>query len=89
MIVEAICNLIKNMLFALFSWINLPDFPDELLISIDNFFDVMHGLTQFIGFFLPGKVIVGCSAIWLALFSFERSYPLILWIIRKIPISID
>ena len=46
MILEAILNLFKNLLFIVFGWISLPSFPEGLTNSIDTFLGLIFDKTR-------------------------------------------
>ena len=41
MILEALLNIIKGLLQIVFGWINIPQFPEQLVGSIDTFLDLV------------------------------------------------
>lgn len=89
MIVEKIIDLVIGMILGLFSWIDLPELPPELSSSIQGYLDLLDSGAAFIGFFLPLKVIGPFFAIFFIIFSIDHLYPVIMWIVRKIPLSIN
>lgn len=89
MIVEKIIDLVIGMILGLFSWIDLPDLPAELSTSIQGYLDLLDAGAAFIGFFLPLKVIGPFFVIYFIIFGIDHLYPVIMWIVRKIPLSIN
>ncbi len=89
MVLEKIIDLVLGMLMGLFSWIELPGLPEEMLTSISSYLELLDAGAAFIGFFLPAKVIGPFFVIFFIIFGIDHLYPVIMWIIRKIPLSIN
>lgn len=85
MILEAILNLFKTLLFVCFSWINVPDFPMELTENIDSFLDLIFDNLRLLGFFIRPITLQITIPILIILLNFENLYKLTMWILRKIP----
>ena len=85
MIFEAILNLLKNLLFIVFGWINLPAFPEGLTNSINSFLDLIFNNLNLLGFFIRPSTLTLSIPILIALLNFEKLYKLTIWILRKIP----
>lgn len=89
LIIEAVLNLLQAAIFSLFSWLELPDLPLEITNGINDFFSFLQYGAGFIGFFLPARLIRPLFVTFSAIFAVDCFYPFIMWIIRKIPLSID
>lgn len=85
MIVEGLLNLIKTLLFAVFSWINLPSFPEGLTSSINTFIDLIFDNLTLLGFFIRPATIKIIIPALIILLNFDNIYKLTMWILRKIP----
>lgn len=85
MIIEAILNLFKGLLFICFSWINIPSFPSELTTNINNFLDLIFNNLTLLGFFIRPITLQVAIPILIILLNFENLYKLTMWILRKIP----
>lgn len=85
MIIEAILNLFKGLLFICFSWINIPSFPSELTTNINNFLDLIFNNLTLLGFFIRPTTLQVAIPILIILLNFENLYKLTMWILRKIP----
>lgn len=85
MILEAILNLFKTLLFACFSWINIPDFPAELTENINAFLDLIFNNLTLLGFFIRPLTLQISIPILIILLNFDHLYKLTMWILRKIP----
>lgn len=85
MILEAILNLFKGLLFICFSWINIPEFPTELTNNIDAFLDLIFNNLTLLGFFIRPTTLQIAIPILIILLNFENLYKLTMWILRKIP----
>lgn len=85
MILEAILNLFKGLLFICFSWINIPNFPTELTNNIDAFLDLIFNNLTLLGFFVRPITLQIAIPILIVLLNFDNLYKLTMWILRKIP----
>lgn len=85
MILEAILNLLKNLLFIVFGWIDLPAFPEGLVNSINSFLDLIFNNLNLLGFFIRPTTLTLSIPILIILLNFEKLYKLTIWVLRKIP----
>lgn len=85
MIIEGLLNLIKTLLFAVFSWINLPAFPEGLTSSINSFIDLIFDNLTLLGFFIRPATIAIIVPALVILLNFDQIYKLTMWILKKIP----
>lgn len=87
MILEAIITLISSVFKILFSWINLPQAPQEIQDAINTYLDLIFDNLQFVGFFIRPTTlkVVAISAI--SLYTFSKLYKVTMWIYHKLPIS--
>lgn len=86
MILEAILSLILIILQNVFSWLNLPNFPDEVFNAIYSFVDFLCTNVSFLGFFIRPNTIAIALPILIILLNFERLYHFVMWILKKIPV---
>lgn len=89
MITESILNFLQDAFFFIFSWLNVPPMPQEVTDGISSFFELLQYGTGMIGFFLPAQVVKPFFGIFAAIFAVDIGYPFIMWIVRKIPVSIN
>lgn len=85
MIIQAILNLFKVLLFSVFSWINIPAFPVELTSNIEMFLDLIFENLTLLGFFIRPTTLKIAIPILIILLNFDYIYKLTMWILRKIP----
>lgn len=89
MIVEAILNAIYKLLTTVFGVLpNIPDFDgftDSLNIVLDTIFNNL----SLLGVFVRPQTIHIIVPVFLAIYNFEHIYHFIMWIIRKLPFSIN
>lgn len=85
MIIEMILNLLKNLLFVVFGWINLPSMPSEITSSINNFFDLIFDNLTLLGFFIRPITFQIAIPVLIIIINFDKVYKLTMWILRKIP----
>lgn len=84
MIVMSLMNIVYKLLSLVLDPLNVPGMPDDFIASIETFFGYFKHAADFIGFFLPIN-LVAFFTIWFAIFAVHHAYPLIMWILRKIP----
>lgn len=85
MIISAILNLLKGLLFICFSWINLPQMPEGITSSIDNFFDLIFNNITLLGFFVRPITFQIAIPVLIIILNFDKVYKLTIWILKKIP----
>ena len=85
MILEAILNLFKTLLYTCFSWINIPAFPSDLAENINTFLDLIFNNLTLLGFFIRPVTLQISIPILIILLNFVELYKLTMWILRKIP----
>ena len=85
MILETILNLLKNLLFFVFNWINLPSMPETFVNSVNSFLNLIFNNLTILGFFVRIETIKIAIPILIILINFDKIYKLTIWILRKIP----
>ncbi len=85
MIIQLILNLLKTLLFSVFSWINLPQFPEGLTNSLNSFIDLIFDNLNLLGFFIRPATIMIVIPVLIILINFDKVYKLTMWILKKIP----
>lgn len=89
MILEAIMTLCTGVIQLLFSWISLPDFPTGAKIAIDTYMALIFDNLDFLSFFINVNTLKIVALVAVSLFAFEHIYKIMMWVIHKIPLSID
>lgn len=87
MIVELLLNLISGVLKPVFSFINLPAFPENLANSINTELDLIFENASFVGFFVRPSTLSVVATTAIVVITFSRLYKVIVWIWNKLPIS--
>lgn len=85
MIIELLLTVFMTVIKAVFSWINLPDFPPQILNGINTFFDFIFDNCSFLGFFIRPSTIQVVVPIVIIALNFKQIYHFTLWILKKIP----
>jgi hypothetical protein len=85
LIIQLILNLLKTLLFSVFSWINLPQFPEGLTNSLNSFIDLIFDNLNLLGFFIRPVTITIVIPVLIILINFDKVYKLTMWILKKIP----
>lgn len=90
MIVEALINLITVVIKLLATPFSiLPDTPQELVTAMDYYMNLVFDNVNFIGFFVHVDTLKAVALIAIAIYTLDKLYSLLMWIIHKLPISID
>lgn len=93
MITEAVVNFLVfcfiNFFNSTFSGLYIPGLSDDLMDNLYKYLDYLTYAGQIIGFFIPMSVFKSCLVAVLLLFAVEKAYPMVMWVIHKIPFSID
>lgn len=88
MILEGILNALKKVIFALFSWMDLPNMSDYGTGFDDAFAligDMLESSQGIINLFLPWNIVKFGLPIVIIVINFEHIYHFIMWVVRKIP----
>ena len=85
MIISGLLNLVKTLLYACFSWISLPAFPETLTNSINTFLNLIFDNLTLLGFFIRPATLTVSIPVLIILLNFDSVYKLTMWILRKIP----
>lgn len=88
MILEVLIDVILNFLIFLVESVipgGIPGLPEEVMQHMYDYLDLFQYAKNFIVFFIPPKAFqFGLEAVVL-LFSVEKLYPLVVWVLKKIP----
>ena len=85
MIVQALCDLLFTLFSSLFSWVQLPAFPEGLSSSINSFLDTVFGNLGVLGLFVRWDTVKIALPVVLVIINLDKVYSLVMWIIKKIP----
>ena len=81
MIIEAIINLITTLLkFILNLLPSVPDLPSSIMTSLDNVTNTIFSQIDTIKLLVPLVVVA---------YNFEHIYHFVMWLIKKLPLSIN
>ena len=83
MLIEGLMNLVKSLFNSLLVF-NLPGLPESFTVALDTFIDLFKYGTGIFRFVFPVS-LSGFLTVWVAIEVFKRAYPLVMWILRKIP----
>lgn len=89
MIVEAILNLVYNLLTLVFSILpDLPSFDIGVLSSVSYVINLIFNNTGLLGFFIRVSTIKLFVPLIILALTFEEVYHFAMWIITKLPIGV-
>ena len=84
--VEALFTAVTWLIDAILNILDvLPDFPAELVTSVEEFFSLIFDNLSILGFFIPLPTIKILIPLVLLVINFEDIYAFIMWLLRKIP----
>lgn len=90
MILQTIFDAIKNLLLVIFGLLpNVPQFPETMMNSIETVFDTIFNNLDLLGLFVRIETIKVLVPLLIVAINFEHIYHFIMWIVKKIPLSID
>lgn len=90
MIIKAIFDLILGLLKLVFGLLpNIPDFPDTIMTSLDKVFTTIFDNLDLLGLFVNIDTIKILVPLVIVVVNFEHIYHFTMWIIKKIPLSIE
>ena len=86
MFIESLCNLVYTVITALLNWVNIPDFPENMINAFASGLEIVYNGMSLLVYFLPRNVWQYGIKILLAIIAFEYLYYIIMWILKKIPV---
>jgi hypothetical protein len=90
MIIEFIFNLILALLKIVFGILpNVPTLNSSLLTSVNNVFDTIFSHLELLGLFVRISTIQILVPLLIIALNFEHIYHFAMWVLKKIPLSID
>lgn len=84
MIIEGILTVILTLAKSLFSFINLPQFPEVITNVMDEIMTYIKSGTTFVLFFYNMQVFRACITLVIALISFKYAYKFIMFVVGVI-----
>lgn len=90
MIIKALIEIVFGIIKTIFALLpNLPSLPNSISNSINNVFTIIFNNMGLIGIFVRVSTIKIMVPLVIAVLSFKHIYHFVMWIIRKIPLSIS
>ena len=90
MIFNLLITIVLGLINLLFAWVPaLPSVPEQFRNSVSSFFDLLFSNSGLVPFFLPMDVVRIAIPIILILINFKYIYSIFMWLIKKLPWSID
>lgn len=89
MIIEGLCVVVFELVKFIFGWINLPAFPEEAQVAIDTYMSYVFDNLNCINFFVNVSTLKTIALVAISVLLFKQIYKVIIWIIHKIPLSVD
>ena len=90
MIVELLVNLITCIIKLIAIPFNiLPDTPEVLVNAMNYLFDTIFAHLDFISFFVNVSTLKSVATIAIVIWTLNKSYTFLMWVIHKLPFSIE
>lgn len=90
MIIESLINLITVVIKLLAIPFNiLPDTPQALKAAVDYYMNIIFNNLDFISFFVNVDTLKTVALVAIAIWTLDKAYNLLIWIIHKLPLSIN
>lgn len=90
MILELIMSAILTLLKLVFSLLpTIPNLSENITNSINSVFGVIFDNVGLLGLFVRISTIKWMVPLVIVVYNFEHIYHFIMWVIKKIPLSID
>lgn len=88
MIIESLCNLIYKVVTTLLNWVNIPSLGSDFLSSFNTVLTLaLTNARGIISLFIPWRIVQIGIPIVLVVVSVRVLYPLVMWVLRKIPVA--
>lgn len=84
MIISGLLNAIYNLLNSILSGLDIPSIPQETSQAFLSFAKLLSNAYPLVNFVFPID-LTPYFVIFFAIFGFAHLYPVIMWILRKIP----
>ena len=85
MILQAVFDLVRNVIKGVFGWINLPAMPEAVTSVIDELFALLRGSVGMLGVFVDLSMLKILLPVLLIVINFEHVWKFTMFILRKIP----
>lgn len=87
MILQAVFDLVRNVIKVVFGWINLhlPAMPEAVTSVIDELFALLRGSVGMLGVFVDLSMLKILLPVLLIVINFEHVWKFTMFILRKIP----
>lgn len=86
MLVEYLFNGAISLLNGILNLLDvLPEFPEDLVTSMDSFFSLIFDNLPLLGFFVRLDTVKILVPLVIVVINFEDIYAFVMWILRKIP----
>lgn len=86
MLVEALFNGVTSLIDGILDLLDvLPEFPEDLVTSMDSFFSLIFDNLSLLGFFVRLDTVKILIPLVIVVMNFEDVYAFVMWLLRKIP----
>jgi hypothetical protein len=89
MIVEFVINTIVTLVKLIFGWINLPSLPSVITDAFSYVLSMVSDVSGLLHYIFSTPLFIAIVGVVVAVLAFDQLYHLTMWIVRKLPISID
>lgn len=89
MIIKGILDFFGSVLNFLFTNTIIPDFPQTVYDSVISYTQMIFDNISFLGFFVHVPILLLVFGLYLSVEIVVIIYKIVMWVIRKIPLSIN
>lgn len=90
MILETIFNAVLKLLKTIFAILpDIPQFPETIMNSLNTVFDTIFNNLDLLGLFVRIDTIKTLVPLLIIAINFEHIYHFTMWVIHKLPLSIN
>lgn len=84
-IMDNLLSGVFQIIDFLFSWINIPQIPDELVNNINEFLNLIFDNLSLLGFFIRPTTLKILIPLIVFVLTFKYIYRIVMWLLRKLP----
>lgn len=85
MLIMLLLDVFFGVLHMLFSIVQLPPVPDQLLTYMYDFFGILQSAMGFVWLVVSQDLVLVLLPIVVVVSQFKNIYNLLMWVVKKIP----
>lgn len=89
MLINEALNTLLEILYFVFSDVSIPQMPSGLLGVVETIKNIVIQGMPIVWMFLDKDITELCLSVALPLMYFEKIYEFVMWVVKKLPVSIE